>query len=285
MWSSVRSFLLSLVVARSVVAELSFIATARQGNTVVKISDSDFVPTVPRRHRNHGPPSNTTVSTNTTMSRRSDPVSYSGNWCGASQHSTSADQITNIFGYFTVPDLTLRKGIAAPQFAAAWLGIDGASCRKSLLQAGVTTVVNSNGGQSASAWWEWYPEASYTIKGLPVKPGEWVSVNVTASSTTAGKIIITNVNQGYSMSINITNGPALCRTDAEWVVEDFYDADGQVAFASFSDIWFEETVATTVRKNKLTLKNATMVALKNDTGVVTCMSERYDDTNFVAWAV
>jgi hypothetical protein len=44
--------------------------------------------------------------------------------------------------------------------------------------------VNSNGGQSASAWWEWYPEAAFSIDGLRVKPGEWIQVDITASSPT-----------------------------------------------------------------------------------------------------
>jgi len=45
--------------------------------------------------------------------------------------------------------------------------------------------LNSNGGQSASAWWEWYPEAAYSIKNLPVKAGDWMSVNITLSSPTS----------------------------------------------------------------------------------------------------
>lgn len=46
--------------------------------------------------------------------------------------------------------------------------------------------VNSDGGQSASAWWEWYPEAAYTIEGLEVKPGDWMSVNISATDATSG---------------------------------------------------------------------------------------------------
>jgi len=48
--------------------------------------------------------------------------------------------------------------------------------------------VNSNGGQSASAWWEWYPEGAYTIEGLRVKPGEWISVNLTATSSSSASM-------------------------------------------------------------------------------------------------
>lgn len=50
--------------------------------------------------------------------------------------------MSNVFGFFTVPDLTLREGVGAPQFAAAWVGVDGAECNGTLLQAGVTTIVS-----------------------------------------------------------------------------------------------------------------------------------------------
>ena len=52
--------------------------------------------------------------------------------------------VSNVFGFFTVPDLTLREGVGAPQFAAAWVGVDGAECNGTLLQAGVTTIVSFN---------------------------------------------------------------------------------------------------------------------------------------------
>ncbi|KAK0630264.1 peptidase A4 family-domain-containing protein [Bombardia bombarda] len=304
----VRSFIVSLVMVWSVVAELSFVATAEREGKMVDMSSLEFVPMPPMRHRRHGPPSqpsddfpsddfpsdlvdprhkgrrNDGGGSNSNDGYNPNPISYSGNWCGASQHVNSSDQISNAFAYFTTPDLKLRDGMSAPQFAAAWVGIDGASCRSVLLQAGVTTVVNSNGGQSAWAWWEWYPEAAYSISGLPVKPGDWMSVNITASSPKSGKIIIANLQRGYSVTLSISNGPALCRVDAEWIVEDFYDGGGQVPFASFSDVWFEETSLTTDRGRKMGLDGAAIVYLQNTTGAVTCSAAQYDRSNFVVWS-
>lgn len=59
--------------------------------------------------------------------------------------------------------------------------------RKGILLT-VGLQVNSNGGQSSWAWWQWFPEASYEIstKSLPIKAGDWISVNVTAQSDTEG---------------------------------------------------------------------------------------------------
>ncbi|KAK3393297.1 peptidase A4 family-domain-containing protein [Podospora didyma] len=284
MRSLIHSFAMVSVLAWSVGAELTFVATARQGGREVDRSDIKFSAIPPRQHRRHGPPYtnvNATSHADVNTRRDRDNVSYSGNWCGASQHSSTSEPISNVFAYFTAPDLTLRTETPAPQFAAAWVGIDGANCRKTLLQAGVTTIVNSNGGQSASAWWEWYPEAAYTINNLPVKPGDWLSVNITATTPTTAKIVISNVQRGYMMVLTITNGPKLCREDAEWIVEDFYDAKGQVAFASFSDVWFQEAQATTVNGKKIGIDGAAMVHLQDPDGDVVCTPWKYDNSIFV----
>lgn len=188
------------------------------------------------------------------------------------------------FSYFTAPNLRLRPKTPQPQYAAAWVGIDGASCNQALLQAGVTTVLNSNGQQSSWAWWQWFPEASFQIKGIPVKPGDWMSVNVTATTPTQGKIVIQNVQQGYAMSLTINNGPKLCRIDTEWIVEDFYDGDDgkQVSFAAFSDIWFMDAVAKTQKGRNIGFDGAAMVQLQNENGTLSCQSQKWDNTNFVA---
>jgi Peptidase A4 family len=136
----IRTCLITLAVAWGVAAELSFVATAQWGDQVVDISDLEFVPIPPRQHANHG----TTLDANVTSTEKRETIGYSGNWCGASQHSTPSDQIVNVFGYFTAPELTLRPDTPAPQYAAAWVGMDGASCPQTLLQAGVTTVVGVN---------------------------------------------------------------------------------------------------------------------------------------------
>lgn len=136
MWSFVRSILLTSLAATAVTAELSFVASVQQEGKEVDASALDFVPISPLRHRKH-------AFRHAHAKEERDVISYSSNWCGASQHTSRSDGIVNVFGFFTVPDLTLRPGIPAPQFAAAWVGIDGAECNSSLLQAGVTTIVRA----------------------------------------------------------------------------------------------------------------------------------------------
>lgn len=164
MWS-LRALLLTALLSSPLpaAAQLSFVASAEHEGKPINAPDLAFVPIPPLRHRRHGTArahhphgdNSATTSSGSESKRaqaeeRRDLVSYSSNWCGASQHASSkTDGVASVFGYFTVPDLTLRGGGPAPQFAAAWVGIDGAECNTTLLQAGVTTVVSclSPGGR------------------------------------------------------------------------------------------------------------------------------------------
>lgn len=90
---------------------------------------------------------------------------------------------------------------------------------------------------------------------------------------------IANLAQSLAMTININDGPTLCRQDADWIVEDFYDAKGQVAFGRFQDVWFEDVGATTTKGQKIDLKNASPISLSNGTAI-SCVANVFDDNNF-----
>ncbi|KAL2271368.1 hypothetical protein VTJ83DRAFT_739 [Remersonia thermophila] len=279
-----RALLLASLAVSTVTAELSFEATMKQDGKEVKVSKTDFRPVPPLRHGRRGPRGGRDRHGRPAGGEQPaarDLISYSSNWCGASQHTTQNDGISSVAGYFQVPDLTLRPGVPAPQFAAAWVGIDGAECNTTLLQAGVTTVVNSNGGQSAYAWWEWYPEVAYSFDNLRVKPGEWLYVEITASSPTDGKVVVHNLDRGTTITLHISNGPQLCRLDAEWIVEDFYDSEQQVNFGKFTDLWFVDVAARTVTGRQIGIDGAAMVHLVDDNGKTLCSAEPYDNANFV----
>lgn len=137
MWSLGRQLLVGSLAVWSAAAELSFSAQSIHADGEVRaLSNKDFNPVPPRQRWQH-----TAHRHNATWKETRDLVSYSGSWCGASQHSTKGEKIVNAYGSFTTPYLKLRDGLPAPQYAAAWVGIDGAECKKALLQAGVTTVV------------------------------------------------------------------------------------------------------------------------------------------------
>jgi len=137
MWSLGRQLLVGSLAVWSAAAELSFSAQSVYADGEVRaLSSTDFLPVPPRQRWQHN-----AHQQNATWKETRDLVSHSGSWCGASQHSTPAEKIVNAYGSFTTPNLKLRKDLPAPQYAAAWVGIDGAECKQALLQAGVTTVV------------------------------------------------------------------------------------------------------------------------------------------------
>ena len=98
---------------------------------------------------------------------------------------------------------------------------------------------------------------------------------------TSGNSVITNAQRGFSITIQISNGPKLCRLDAEWIVEDFYVSGQQVAFAQFADVWFVEAGAETVSGKSIGLNKAAMVHIQRNDGTVLCSAEPYDNSNFV----
>lgn len=142
---SVFSLLLGAIslITTTGVTGLEFTVSLEENGKAADASKLQFVKIPPLKHRRRGH-RNATVATgqHVTAKRGNNDISYSDNWCGASSRSNDADPIRNVFGYFTVPDLKLRAGIPPPQYAAAWIGIDGAKCNQTLLQAGVTTVVS-----------------------------------------------------------------------------------------------------------------------------------------------
>jgi len=146
MWSFGRQLLVGSLAIWAASAELSFSAQSVQADGEWQaLSQTEFKPVPPRQRWRH----NATHRHNATWRAEGrDIISHSGSWCGASQHSTRSDRIVNAYGTFQTPNLKIRKGVPAPQYAAAWVGIDGAECKKALLQAGVTTVV------CLSLWWE-----------------------------------------------------------------------------------------------------------------------------------
>jgi hypothetical protein len=110
-------------------------------------------PNVPRSQSRWGSPSESASSspgrgqhrggaTKRRRSKASGTVEASANWCGATLSTTADDPISSVFAYFQTPNLSLVDSEAAPQYAAAWVGIDGASCQSAMVQAGVTTVVS-----------------------------------------------------------------------------------------------------------------------------------------------
>lgn len=214
--------------------------------------------------------------------KRANPTSNSANWCGSVNHATTANPIKLIHAYFQTPTCTKRTGQTYPQAVAQWAGIDGDSWPSALLQSGtVCKFDNSSASARYEAWWQWLPSGAYTISSLPVAANDWFEVTINTTSSTAGKVTLSNISQGYAYTITISGGATLGRLDADWVIERAAYGSGLSGFAKFTDVWFQEAYAQRVSgSTNIGILGATQLQIPD-----LCASSEYDNANEVSWSL
>ncbi|KAE9392879.1 hypothetical protein BT96DRAFT_959221 [Gymnopus androsaceus JB14] len=167
--------------------------------------------------------------TNHVTTSNTSHVEYSGNWAGAVLVASTATYKA-VTGTFTAP---------TPD---AWVGIDGDICDTAILQTGVDFCIE--GTQVAYS----YPADSDDFD-ISFSAGDSVTVTATVSSTTSGTLEIINHSKGTSVSKSISSSAKLCEYNAEWIVEDFEECEGDncslVPFADFGTVMFTGAEATT----------------------------------------
>ncbi|KAI3397178.1 hypothetical protein diail_11152 [Diaporthe ilicicola] len=170
---------------------------------------------------------------------------YSSNWAGAVLIGTGYTEVT---GTVTVPTLTGSSG-STESAGAAWVGIDGDTCGTAILQTGIDWYVEGS-SVSYDAWYEWYPDYSYTFSGISISAGDSIKMTVTATSKTGGSAVIENLTTGTTKTETFsgeTDG-SLCEYNAEWIVEDFEECSSSnscslVPFADFGTVTFTSASA------------------------------------------
>ncbi|KAF9227237.1 hypothetical protein BS17DRAFT_695404 [Gyrodon lividus] len=190
-------------------------------------------------------------------------VLYSSNWAGAAWTEVDGT-FTSVTGVITVPTPT---GSGA---ASAWVGIDGNTCGNAILQTGVDFAV-SNGQVSYDAWYEWYPDYAYDFSGISISAGDVIKLTVTASSSTSGTAVIQNETTGQTVKKALTSSYALCKQNAEWIVEDFEDGGALVPFVDFGTVKFTSAKATG-SAGTYTPTGATLIDIKQDNKVLTSVT-------------
>ena len=70
----------------------------------------------------------------------------SSNWCGMVDTSAPSGTWTNIYGFWTVPQISLRSGQSDSDepSIAQWVGIDGDGCGSGLIQGGTVSQVGTH---------------------------------------------------------------------------------------------------------------------------------------------
>jgi hypothetical protein len=167
-------------------------------------------------------------------------VQYSNNWAGVVRESPPASATYSaVSATFTVPDPTATDNSGDMQAASVWVGIDGDTYTKAILQTGIDSYIQ-NGEKSFDAWYEWYPNSAENFD-MDLSAGDVIIATVTSSSPSKGVAIIENKSSGQSVTKTLSapsSDATLGGQNAEWIVEDFNAGDSQVPFANFGTVTF-----------------------------------------------
>ncbi|UNI21281.1 hypothetical protein JDV02_007283 [Purpureocillium takamizusanense] len=230
---------------------------------------------VHRRHLSHGGRASSfnhkddrVTAAGLGMLKTTKHTSYSDNWAGAVQTDSG---FTKVVGTITVPKVS--SGGDAHAAAAAWVGIDGDSCDRAILQTGIDFYADG----SFDAWYEWIPDGSFAFSDFGMSVGDKIRMMVEARSSTSGVATLENLSTGAKASHDFTNPPSkLCEENAEWIVEDFVTDGKLVPFADFGSITFTDARAEG-SSGTVTPAGAEIYDIVADDKVVTDCSTNGDD--------
>lgn len=167
-------------------------------------------------------------------------VQYSKNWAGVVREQPPASgTYTEVSATFTVPNPTATDDSGDTQAASAWVGIDGDTYTKAILQTGIDAYI-SNGQKSYDAWYEWYPDAAENFD-LDLTAGDVIVATVQSSSPNKGVAIIENKSTGQSVTKSLSapySTATLGGQNAEWILEDFNSGSSMVPLANFGQVTF-----------------------------------------------
>lgn len=201
-------------------------------------------------------------------------VDYSSNWSGAVLTSPpSGTTFTSVSAEFTVPTPKAVAGKSGS--SSAWVGIDGDTYTRAILQTGVDFSVDAHGSPSFDAWYEWYPDYAYDFSGISISAGDSISVSVVASSSTAGTATIENLSTGEKVHKDLTapdSSAALGGQNAEWIVEDFEEGSSLVNLDNFGTVTFTNTVAGLSSGKSVGNSGADILDIKQNGEVLTSAS-------------
>lgn len=189
-------------------------------------------------------------------------IKYSINWAGAVANGTGVNFVTGTWmaPILTSEDLDFGEG-------SAWVGIDGSTCRNSILQTGFDWS-KSGGVVKYYAWYEWYPDQTHRFLDFPISGGDIVTATVTASSPNAGSVTLENLTQGKTVSqtfSNMTGEYTLCQSNAEWIIE---KVGIPTSFIYFDTLTFANASATDANGN-VNLADAEISNIKQFDNVLT----------------
>ena len=214
---------------------------------------------------------------------KSQNTQYSNNWSGIVQNqSPSQDDVyTHVSAAITIPDVSLN-GLESYQAASIWVGIDGASDSKAILQTGVEVGI-LDGSPRYTAWHQWFPEASKQLADFELHAGDVVVATVESTSSSSGTCVLENKSTGQTVTktVKAPNPTAtITGQNTEWIVEDFLSGDAPVPLVDFSEVKFEGCQASGKKGGKVGVADSTPFHMVDGKKTVTTV-DVVDDSRFV----
>jgi hypothetical protein len=140
-----------------------------------------------------------------------DGTSTSTNWSG---YAVTGTDFTSATASWIVPEAR-NCNASQDQYSSFWVGIDGFAS-SSVEQTGTDSDC-SGGSPSYYAWYEFYPNPSFTINNMDVRPGDKMSARVTFANNEF-TVSIKDERSGQSFHTSqAVSGAA--RSSAEWIAE------------------------------------------------------------------
>ncbi|KAL1888813.1 hypothetical protein Sste5346_009291 [Sporothrix stenoceras] len=204
-------------------------------------------------------------------------ATYSSNWAGAVLDGSSFQLVT---GTFAVPTPRLPEGASqdTEYAASAWVGIDGSSCQKTILQVGLDFNIKGR-TVSYDAWFEWYPDYAYNFVNFDIHAGDIIRLTAASSSTTSGRVLVENLTTGQSVAHTFTDESSpLCQENADWIVEDFFTGNSLKPMADFGTVTFTNCSVTQTSGKKLSVTGSTIINMKQNSNVMTDCSTSHGNT-------
>lgn len=168
----------------------------------------------------------------------------STNWAGYASLTNltnpALNSVTQISGTWIVPKLSASS---KDTFSSTWVGIDGFTS-PTVEQIG-TEQDWINGKQSNYAWFEMYPDFSFTIVNFTIQPGDLVTASVVYAGNSIFILSITNHTKKLHTVIppKYTKSTVAQRSSAEWIMEAPFLKD-VLPLAHFNKINFFNCTAT-----------------------------------------
>jgi Peptidase A4 family len=136
---------------------------------------------------------------------------------------------TMVFGEWVVPEVFSVAPEGSDLTIGFWVGLDGYNgAGGDLLQAGVAATVKPGWWSSSVEYWAWaewytgqYQSPPVKVQNFPVRPGDTMSVLVTANGPGSGTAFMRNGRTGLGTSVAICQPKNIVSVGGtiEWVVE------------------------------------------------------------------